>query len=114
MAIANCTRSQALLAGDSASLADPLSGEGIRPAIFSGFKAAQAIDRALGGAGDAKRRSTLKRSPKNGELIWFGPTLGCGILSVYWMCLPSGRQIADRNSVDEQNFVPRTALCPYR
>ena len=37
----------ALLAGDAASLADPLSAEGIRPSILSGVKAAEAIDQAL-------------------------------------------------------------------
>lgn len=52
-------RSQnAPIAGVAASLADPLSGEGIRAAIFSGFKVAEAIDRAVGGAGDAKKQYT--------------------------------------------------------
>lgn len=39
----------ALLAGETAGIGDPLLGEGIRPAIFSGFQAASAISRALGG-----------------------------------------------------------------
>ena len=52
-------RSQnARMAGVAASLADPLSGEGIRAAIFSGFKVAEAIDRAVGGVGDAQKQYT--------------------------------------------------------
>lgn len=63
----------ALLAGDAASLADPLSGEGIRPAIFSGFKAAEAIDRALGGAGDAKEQYTQTLAQERAtDMVWAG------------------------------------------
>lgn len=40
---------RALLAGEAAGVVDPLTAEGIRPAIFSGLKAAEAIDAALGG-----------------------------------------------------------------
>lgn len=38
-----------LLAGESASLADPLSAEGIRPAVRSGIAAGEAVDASLGG-----------------------------------------------------------------
>ncbi|MEM7065750.1 MAG: geranylgeranyl reductase family protein [Cyanobacteria bacterium P01_B01_bin.77] len=40
---------QALLVGEAAALVDPMTAEGIRPAIFSGIKAASAIDKALKG-----------------------------------------------------------------
>ncbi|MFM7450163.1 MAG: geranylgeranyl reductase family protein [Leptolyngbyaceae cyanobacterium] len=40
---------QALLVGDAASVADPFTAEGIRPSIFTGVKAAEAIDAALAG-----------------------------------------------------------------
>jgi geranylgeranyl reductase family protein len=40
---------RAVLAGEAACVVDPFTAEGIRPAIFSGLKAAQAIDRALQG-----------------------------------------------------------------
>lgn len=43
----------ALLAGEAASLVDPLSGEGIRPSILSGVKAAEAINGALNGEANA-------------------------------------------------------------
>ncbi|MBE9031777.1 geranylgeranyl reductase family protein [filamentous cyanobacterium LEGE 11480] len=39
----------ALLAGEAAGLSDPFTAEGIRPAIFSGMKAAESIDAALSG-----------------------------------------------------------------
>ncbi|MEM9264025.1 MAG: NAD(P)/FAD-dependent oxidoreductase [Cyanobacteria bacterium P01_F01_bin.13] len=40
---------RALLVGEAAALVDPMTAEGIRPAIFSGIKAATAIDSALKG-----------------------------------------------------------------
>lgn len=43
---------QALLVGETAGVVDPFSGEGIRPSMLSGMRAAEAIDGAL--AGDAK------------------------------------------------------------
>lgn len=39
----------ALLAGEAACVVDPMTAEGIRPSIFSGMKAAEAIDAALSG-----------------------------------------------------------------
>ncbi|GAB1538734.1 geranylgeranyl reductase family protein [Scytonema sp. NUACC21] len=39
----------AVLAGEAACVVDPFTAEGIRPSIFSGLKAAEAIDKALGG-----------------------------------------------------------------
>lgn len=39
----------ALLAGESACVVDPLTAEGIRPSMFSGLKASEAIDAALSG-----------------------------------------------------------------
>lgn len=42
-------KQQALLVGEAAAIVDPLTAEGIRPAMFSGMKAAQAIDQALNG-----------------------------------------------------------------
>jgi geranylgeranyl reductase family protein len=39
----------AVLAGEAACVVDPMTAEGIRPSIFSGVKAAEAIHAALGG-----------------------------------------------------------------
>lgn len=44
---------RALLAGEAACVTDPLTAEGIRPAILSGLKAAEAVDRALAGQPEA-------------------------------------------------------------
>ncbi len=61
----------ALLVGEAASLADPLTGEGIRPAIFSGFKAAGAIDRSLSGAADALEQYTQAIAAEWGtDMVW--------------------------------------------
>lgn len=43
----------ALLAGEAASIVDPLIAEGVRPAMFTGVKAAEAIDAALAGSASA-------------------------------------------------------------
>lgn len=40
---------QAIVVGEAAGVADPLTGEGIRPAIFTACKGAEAIASALGG-----------------------------------------------------------------
>jgi flavin-dependent dehydrogenase len=39
----------AVLAGEAACVVDPFTAEGIRPSIFSGLKAAEAINKAIGG-----------------------------------------------------------------
>ena len=61
----------ALVVGDAASLADPLTAEGIRPAIFSGVKAAEAIDSALGGNAAALENYTRAIAEEWGtEMAW--------------------------------------------
>ena len=49
---------RAVLAGEAACVVDPFTAEGIRPSIFSGLKAAAAIDQALGGDQQALARYT--------------------------------------------------------
>lgn len=61
----------ALLAGEAASLVDPLSAEGIRPSILSGVKAAEAIDQALGGAGNALENYTqVMKDEWGSDMVW--------------------------------------------
>jgi geranylgeranyl reductase family protein len=48
----------ALLAGEAACVVDPMTAEGIRPSIFSGVKAADAIHSALGGTSNALEKYT--------------------------------------------------------
>jgi geranylgeranyl reductase family protein len=44
---------QALLVGEAAAIVDPLTAEGIRPALYSGMMAAKAIDQAIDGVSEA-------------------------------------------------------------
>lgn len=61
----------ALLVGDTACLADPFTAEGIRPSIFSGVKAAEAIDAALGGKTNALTQYTqIIQDEWGNEMVW--------------------------------------------
>ena len=61
----------AVLAGEAACVVDPFTAEGIRPSIFSGMKAAIAIDAALGGSGDALEKYTQVMSEEWGsDMVW--------------------------------------------
>ncbi len=42
-----------LITGEAAGIVDPLIGEGIRPAMFTGIKAAEAVSKAIAGEADA-------------------------------------------------------------
>ncbi len=48
----------AVLAGEAACIVDPMTAEGIRPSIFSGIKAAEAIHSALSGTSNALEKYT--------------------------------------------------------
>jgi geranylgeranyl reductase family protein len=48
----------AVLAGEAACLVDPFTAEGIRPSMFSGLKASEAIAKALGGDVNALEKYT--------------------------------------------------------
>ncbi|MEO0758353.1 MAG: geranylgeranyl reductase family protein [Cyanobacteria bacterium J06648_16] len=58
---------QAVLAGEAANLVDPLAVEGIRPAMYSGRRAAEAVDQALTGDADALARYTQTIQTEWGE-----------------------------------------------
>ncbi len=58
---------RAVLAGEAACVVDPLTAEGIRPAIFSGLKASQAIDQALKGNDQALAQYTEVMNREWGE-----------------------------------------------
>lgn len=61
----------AVLAGEAACVVDPFSAEGIRPSIFSGVKAAEAIDRAIAGESDALEGYTQTIHHEWGsDLVW--------------------------------------------
>ena len=64
-------KQNALLAGEAACIADPLTAEGIRPSMFTGVKAAEAIDQALAGNADALANYTqIVNSEWGADMVW--------------------------------------------
>ncbi|NET50919.1 MAG: geranylgeranyl reductase family protein [Merismopedia sp. SIO2A8] len=62
---------QAVLAGDTACVVDPFTAEGIRPSIFTGIKAADAIHGALGGDTQAlERYSQIVQEELGQDFVW--------------------------------------------
>jgi geranylgeranyl reductase family protein len=61
----------AVLAGEAACVVDPFTAEGIRPSIFSGLKASEAIDGALAGDLNALEKYTQVISEEWGaDMLW--------------------------------------------
>lgn len=61
----------ALLAGEAASVVDPLIAEGVRPSIFTGVKAAEAIDAALAGSSNAlETYSKIVSEEWGADMVW--------------------------------------------
>jgi flavin-dependent dehydrogenase len=61
----------AVLAGEAACVVDPMTAEGIRPSIFSGMKAAEAIDAALAGNLSAlEQYSEVIAQEWGSEMVW--------------------------------------------
>ncbi|MBL0210418.1 MAG: geranylgeranyl reductase family protein [Holophagaceae bacterium] len=62
---------QALLIGEAACVVDPFTAEGIRPSMFTGVKAAEAVDAALAGdLGALPRYSKLVKQEVGSEMAW--------------------------------------------
>jgi geranylgeranyl reductase family protein len=62
---------RAVLAGEAACVVDPFTAEGIRPAILSGLRASQAIDRSLRGDDQALAQYTeIMNSEWGEEMRW--------------------------------------------
>ncbi|MEM9450658.1 MAG: geranylgeranyl reductase family protein [Cyanobacteria bacterium P01_E01_bin.6] len=62
---------QAILAGEAACVVDPFTAEGIRPSLFSGMKAAEYTDQALGGDINALENYTAAIAREWGaDLVW--------------------------------------------
>ncbi len=61
----------AVLAGEAASVVDPMIAEGIRPSMFSGLKAAEAVNKALGGDINALEQYTEVMNEEWGaDMAW--------------------------------------------
>lgn len=62
---------QAILAGEAACVVDPFTAEGIRPSMFSGLKASEAIDKALSGDMNALAEYTQVIAEQWGsDMVW--------------------------------------------
>jgi geranylgeranyl reductase family protein len=72
----NLHTKRALLVGEAARLVDPISGEGIRPGIFSGFQAAGAISQALAGYDNALAQYTVVINEELGKNLVLASRLG--------------------------------------
>lgn len=61
----------AVLAGETAAIVDPMTAEGIRPSMYSGMKAAEAIDQSLNGdqAALAQYTETIQRD-WGSDMVW--------------------------------------------
>lgn len=67
----------AILAGEAAAVVDPLTAEGIRPSMFSGVKAAEAIDLALSGSANALENYTQVMNEEwGGQMVWASRVAG--------------------------------------
>lgn len=61
----------AILAGEAACVVDPFTAEGIRPSIFTGVKAAEAIDQSLSGNANAlEQYSNVINKEWGEEMVW--------------------------------------------
>jgi geranylgeranyl reductase family protein len=61
----------AILAGEAACVVDPFTAEGIRPSMFTGVKAAEAIDHALSGNANALEKYTEVIAQEWGsDMVW--------------------------------------------
>jgi geranylgeranyl reductase family protein len=61
----------AVLAGEAACVVDPFTAEGIRPSIFTGVKAAEAIDQAIGGNTNALAHySEVINQEWGADMVW--------------------------------------------
>ena len=67
----NLHTTNAVLAGEAACVVDPMTAEGIRPSIFSGLKASDAIDDALSGDINAlENYSNIMNSEWGADMAW--------------------------------------------
>ncbi|MBF2064656.1 MAG: geranylgeranyl reductase family protein [Calothrix sp. C42_A2020_038] len=67
----------AILAGEAACVVDPMTAEGIRPSIFSGLKASEAIDKALSGDINALNNySNILNQEWGSDMAWAAKIAG--------------------------------------
>ena len=87
--------------GDAASLADPFLAEGIRPALLSGVRAAEAIDRDLGGdQGALANYSKAMRAEWGESMNW-----GRRISQIFYRVPKLGYQLGIKRSTAPQRIA---------
>ena len=67
---------RALLAGEAAGVLDPLTGEGIRPSMFTGLKAAQVIDQTIAGQATLPHYTQIINEEWGSDMVLSGRLAG--------------------------------------
>jgi geranylgeranyl reductase family protein len=92
---------RAVVVGDAASLCDPFLAEGLRPALLSGVRAAEAVDRFLAGdAGALESYSTVMRAQWGDSMAW-----GRRIAQVFYRVPKVGYQIGIKRPTAPQRIA---------
>ena len=90
-----------MVVGDAASLCDPFLAEGLRPALLSGVRAAEAVDRFLAGdAGALDSYSTVMRAQWGDSMAW-----GRRIAQVFYRVPKVGYQIGIKRPTAPQRIA---------
>ena len=90
-----------VVVGDAASLCDPFLAEGLRPALLSGVRAAEAIDRFLGGEAAALAGySAAMRSEWGDSMAW-----GRRIAQVFYRVPKVGYQLGIKRPTAPQRIA---------
>ena len=101
----------AVLAGESAAIVDPMTAEGIRPSIFSGVKAAEAINQALNGDRDALAQYTeIIQRDWGSDMVW-AQRLANLFYRVPGDRIQSWSEASDCDRSTRKNYVRRIAIC---
>ncbi|MBL1210796.1 geranylgeranyl reductase family protein [Geminocystis sp. GBBB08] len=91
----------ALLAGEAACVVDPFTAEGIRPSIFSGLKASEAIHNALSGDINALEKYTEVMTQEWGkEMIW-----AQRLSQIFYRFPQLGYQVMEKNPVSASTML---------
>jgi flavin-dependent dehydrogenase len=91
----------AVVVGDAASLCDPFLAEGLRPALLSGVRAAEAMDRHLGGEAQALAGySATMRAEWGDSMAW-----GRRIAQVFYRLPKVGYQLGIKRPTAPQRIA---------
>ena len=100
----------AVLAGEAACVVDPMTAEGIRPSMFSGLKASEAVDQALAGDVNALEKYTQVISEQWGSDMGWAQKLAAVFYSIpnvgykVGVKRPSGTQVMGQILCGEMRY----------